>query len=334
MAQPARSAASALERATKKAGDARSLFIRVEPAPTNLAERRAVLRTLQRHGQVEMFKKLHVRSPLPQPPSHEAAAHGTVGRQDDRSFVSIASSAQMARNLVMRSPMRFEFITDKAGALRPPAGSPDITSPVEPMETSEPPPESLRRETRQLSQKAFVLHIHARADYQHKTMIRRSPLHGPWPGDEDDAATTSLVYNALREVVPDGPGRDALCDWQTGGQLSDQARLQRSQPSSYQAAHIHDRRARRERASQAMSLSDILAARPPAFVEDQPGELPGRARPAGPEQDGSHIPTAVAGRPVAEGQEEASPSTRHAASRWGGQWGSAATKDPRRAGDG
>lgn len=39
---------------------ARSLFVNVSPAPTNLAERRAVLHALTKHGQIEVFKKLPV----------------------------------------------------------------------------------------------------------------------------------------------------------------------------------------------------------------------------------------------------------------------------------
>ena len=39
---------------------ARSLFIRVQPPPRSLSERRAVLRAMQRYGEVDMFKKLAV----------------------------------------------------------------------------------------------------------------------------------------------------------------------------------------------------------------------------------------------------------------------------------
>lgn len=41
--------------------NARSLFIKVWPAPINLTERRAVLRALQRYGDIEVFKRLTVR---------------------------------------------------------------------------------------------------------------------------------------------------------------------------------------------------------------------------------------------------------------------------------
>ena len=45
----------------------RSIFIRVQPPPVNLAERRAVLRALQRYGEIEMFKKLVVSRACPDP---------------------------------------------------------------------------------------------------------------------------------------------------------------------------------------------------------------------------------------------------------------------------
>lgn len=38
----------------------RSLFVRVHPRPSNLGERRAVLRAIQKYGDVEVFKKLAV----------------------------------------------------------------------------------------------------------------------------------------------------------------------------------------------------------------------------------------------------------------------------------
>lgn len=39
----------------------RSVFVKVRPAPRRLSERRAVLRTLQRYGEIEVFQPLTVR---------------------------------------------------------------------------------------------------------------------------------------------------------------------------------------------------------------------------------------------------------------------------------
>ena len=39
---------------------ARSIYLRVSPTPSNLAERRSVLRILKKQGVIEYFKKLRV----------------------------------------------------------------------------------------------------------------------------------------------------------------------------------------------------------------------------------------------------------------------------------
>jgi len=39
----------------------RSMFVRVSPIPRSLSERRAVLRALQKYGEIEVFKSLIVR---------------------------------------------------------------------------------------------------------------------------------------------------------------------------------------------------------------------------------------------------------------------------------
>jgi len=67
MARPVRFVKSTLGHTLESVAD-RSLFIRVQPPPANLAERRAVLRALQRHGEVDMFKKLAVSTPFLSPP--------------------------------------------------------------------------------------------------------------------------------------------------------------------------------------------------------------------------------------------------------------------------
>lgn len=43
----------------------RTVLVKVSPAPTTLSERRAILRVLKQRGEVDLFKKLHVRLPNP-----------------------------------------------------------------------------------------------------------------------------------------------------------------------------------------------------------------------------------------------------------------------------
>ncbi len=150
----------------------------------------------------------------------------------------------MAADLVKRSPLTVEYITDKFDTAHSLASS-AITPPIQPIETPNGPDTSYKRDTQYMSQKSFVLNIFPSDGYKHKTFIRQSPLHGPWPKAGLEKET--FVYNALREVMPDGPGAEAFCDWQTGGQLSDEARMERSQEESAKLAHINDRRSRRQR---------------------------------------------------------------------------------------
>lgn len=58
------STASAAARRLSSGLGARSVYVRVSPSPTSFVERRAVLKTLQTFGKVEVFKKLEVRRPV------------------------------------------------------------------------------------------------------------------------------------------------------------------------------------------------------------------------------------------------------------------------------
>ena len=48
--------------------------------------------------------------------------------------------------------------------------------------------------------------------------IQSSPLHGPWPKDPE---TDSFIARTLRKSIPPSDFRDALADWETGGQMLD-----------------------------------------------------------------------------------------------------------------
>ena len=53
----------ALPRLTTPA-NVRTVIVKVNPTPATLSERRAVLRALKQHGEIQVFKKLHVRLPV------------------------------------------------------------------------------------------------------------------------------------------------------------------------------------------------------------------------------------------------------------------------------
>ncbi|KAL8418100.1 hypothetical protein RB594_001645 [Gaeumannomyces avenae] len=213
----------------------RSVFIRVHPQPESLSERRAVLRLLQRHGEVEMFKKL---------------------RSNNNSFISVMKTSDAAKDLASRSPITYELITDKFA----PPGARDvleITAAVEPIETTAASDPSfagnyMRQFYRDLNSsskgqtvdpgrptndsknnsssssgggevkvehKSFTLHAFTTERYDHGLAIRVGPLWGRWP--EEPVAREMLMFKALDESVPSNPGHEGLCDWYTGGQLTE-----------------------------------------------------------------------------------------------------------------
>jgi hypothetical protein len=68
--------------------------------------------------------------------------------------------------------------------------------------------------------KAFALHIFASPEYKHKTIIRESPLHGPWATHAGVEET--FQYSALRKSLDNTFDAPGLCDWQSAGQAIDE----------------------------------------------------------------------------------------------------------------
>ncbi len=277
----------------------RSLFVHVKPAPASLSERRSVLRVLERYGKTEMFKKLTVR----------ALSFCFVSRlfppnlQDNASFICIASTAAMASALIQRSPMQYEFLAETLQAVQP-WGQPRVATLVQPVETTGTASAAAEatgtaKSTRTalsppgVAHRSFILSVFPSHDYHHRTVIRNSPLHGPWP--EDDGAgedglggsdglqqqssrdyKKTFVYNALKAVVPEGAAADALCDWRrptrsSSSSSSSSSSAQHIQPPTDRQpaagapaalAHIRERKARQARRAQASkSVLGELAAR-------------------------------------------------------------------------
>lgn len=92
--------------------------------------------------------------------------------------------------------------------------------------------------------------------YNHKTNIRRNPIHGPWP--EAEKSDHDFTYFALKEVIPPSLAQHGLSDWTTGGQLSEDAKLARQEESVGGQWQIHDRIERRRRSEQAGTDKDEL----------------------------------------------------------------------------
>ncbi|KAI1087493.1 hypothetical protein F5B19DRAFT_486662 [Rostrohypoxylon terebratum] len=187
----------------------RTVFVKCVPAPKTFFERRAVLRTVQKlsHGTVETFKKL----------------------QDNSSYIVVTTKPGTAEGLVNDSPIPRTVIsqdpsatndltttsTSSWGAQYDLRGS--ITTPINPL-----PPSKVARTTPTLSELGityinFTLHMFAaNRSYSHWDVIKRDPLHGPWP---PNSGTETFMSAALRQSIPSGAMAPALRDWHTANQL-------------------------------------------------------------------------------------------------------------------
>ncbi|KAK3684896.1 hypothetical protein B0T22DRAFT_464421 [Podospora appendiculata] len=165
----------------------RSIYLRVKPAPATLSERRAVLGALKQHGEIEVFKKL----------------------QDASSFISVATNRATADTIIARSPLEFEYVNESAHA----AGSHDDKSLAD---------AGAEAGTAGEPKRTFVVEVFPAGNYGHKSTVKRSPLHGPWPGDNGPLGGESFATAALRAVVPADMAARGLRDWETGGLVEDQ----------------------------------------------------------------------------------------------------------------
>lgn len=160
--------------------------------------------------------------------------------------------------LIKRSPITFKFVSETAESVdeetKPGIHAVGVASPIKIHEerdmrgtstrvakTAEPQPTDIV--------KTFTMHINpSQKYYEHKTNIRLSPTHGPWP--EVDSAQTrredqDFVFLALKDVVPDSIARAGLCDWHTGGQLSGEPVSMRAQAANAKLWHIKERQERK-----------------------------------------------------------------------------------------
>lgn len=204
---------------------ARSLFVKVFPTPATLSERRAVLHALKRYGQIEVFKR------LPNP----------------ETFVCAPTTGNVASVLVSRSPLVFKYISetlDSIDAKSLPGINPlGVASPIHIHEDNGKPPRPGEKAQSDMV-KTFTMHISpSQSYYEHKTNIRLSPIHGPWP--KTPAQDQDFVYFALKEVVPRDIAQEGLCDWHTGGQLSGEPASIRAQHANSRLWHIRERQMRR-----------------------------------------------------------------------------------------
>ncbi|KAI0179567.1 hypothetical protein GGR52DRAFT_311942 [Hypoxylon sp. FL1284] len=184
----------------------RTVYVKCVPPPVNFYERRAVLRTLQQSSQeaVETFKKL----------------------EDNSSFVVVTSKPEAATAMVNESPITRVVIAQASKAA---AASNDaawgarhnlrgtLTAPVDPLPPSDATQKTPTFDHLGLAHRSFTLHVFAaNKTYSHKEVIRRNPLHGPWPPNDGETFMSAALYMS----IPSGAMAPGLRDWHTANQLS------------------------------------------------------------------------------------------------------------------
>ncbi|KAI1778664.1 hypothetical protein F4818DRAFT_306372 [Hypoxylon cercidicola] len=191
---------SALAELLQASLSSRTVYVKCIPAPTSFYERRAVLRTLQSSSQetIETFKKL----------------------EDNSSFVVVTTKPDAATAMVNDSPITRVVIAQEEdaswGAEYNLRGT--ITAPVNPLPPSVATQKTPAFDDLGLSHRTFTLHVFAaNKTYNHKGVVRRNPLHGPWPSNSN---RETFMSAALYKSVPSGAMAPGLRDWHTANQLS------------------------------------------------------------------------------------------------------------------
>lgn len=169
-------------------------------------------------------------------------------------FVCATTKTETANELVKHSPVTFKFVTEPLESIqamaRPGASPVNVAAPVQIHDLKEGDDQELARPTRPGSTmpdliKTFKLHINpSQSYYEHKKTIRRNPIHGPWPKTLDEDQDS--VFFALRNIVPKNVAQRGLCDWRTGGQLSEEAKYLRSSAEGAKFWHLRQRQLRRK----------------------------------------------------------------------------------------
>ena len=170
----------------------------------------------------------------------------------------MAESEDAAQSLIAKSPLTYQLAMNASSSQPGLVTSSEAASegletdatPEEPQakETQDPDPDQENASASSVT-KSFVIHIFPpSASKRHKDMVEDSPLYWPWPSAPD---TTSFVARNLRMSIPESEMRDALADWDTGGQLRENAELARVKRGLYvERSH--------RRAEDKMRLSQVL----------------------------------------------------------------------------
>lgn len=124
----------------------------------------------------------------------------------------MVESQEDAEALIANSPLTYQFAAGSA------IHRTAQTAPTEDPQTSRYPiPQEADSGQPDEAKKSFVLHIFPTGNNKtHADLIEDYTLYRSWPTWPD---TDSFVAKNLSKSLPEGEMRDALADWETGGQL-------------------------------------------------------------------------------------------------------------------
>lgn len=179
---------------------------------------------------------------------------GTATQNPD-TFLCAPSTVNTTNSLLKQRTLTFKFVSEPLKSIqakeKPGLVPVAVASPFEIHEekqegwdTQDVAQQSMSDQGQSDLIKTFKLYINpSQSYYEHKTTIRRNPIHGAWPKTNQE--DHDLVYFALRQNVPDDLAQKGLCDWQTGGQLSEDTQHMRTSEESAKYWHIQERMMRK-----------------------------------------------------------------------------------------
>ncbi|KAK1964531.1 hypothetical protein LY78DRAFT_682426 [Colletotrichum sublineola] len=215
----------------------RTVQVTVVPRPTKFAERRAVLHSLQKFADVEVFKKLD---------NHPS------------SFISILSDKAKVKELIKISPLQYRLATPRTnGSLKTFLTSSVSVGPFVNYARDDNADGAAHTE----DTKDFTVHIFPAPTYIHSAAIKASPLHGPWP----KSRRKTVMSETLKDSMPEDVAADGLSDWETGGQVKASAKgqlweeiLLGTKSIDVKKRAIIDRIKRREESEKALAIMEGL----------------------------------------------------------------------------
>ncbi|KAL2071127.1 hypothetical protein VTL71DRAFT_12362 [Oculimacula yallundae] len=156
----------------------RTVHLKVHPTPRTFAERREVLRVIERFGEVSVFKSLKYD---PRRAIHNA-------------FLAVYNTTSSAQEIVNVSPLRYSLISESL--------NPSSTDAV--ADTTEGDAAKSIFEIK-ASVTSFDHHLFL-------TSPSKNPLHGPYI---PVSLKTSYIAASLSNIVPDSNWSEGLLDWDT-----------------------------------------------------------------------------------------------------------------------